>query len=149
MQAAGIFYRLVTDALAAGTVVRFTAEGTSMHPTIRDGELVTITPAAAGDVVRGDVVLYQCRRRMLAHRLIAVSACGAERRFHFRGDARAEADAPVGADALLGKVASVFRNGRATRLCGRGARWRHAARTLASRGRVFRSMIRALHRTGA
>ena len=87
-------------------------------------------------------VLCRHDRRMLAHRLVAVTTCGAERRFHFRGDAVAGCDAPVGAAAVVGKVISVLRNGRAAPLpCGRRARLRHAARRFVSRACVFRGMI--------
>ena len=134
-----LFHALVEEALAAGTVVRFSAEGTSMDPTIRDGDVITIAPETPDGLVRGDVVLYRHHSRMLAHRLIAVTACGAERRFHFRGDAKAACDPPVGADALLGTVISVRRNGRAARL------W-HAARKFASRASHFGSMIRTFSR---
>jgi hypothetical protein len=133
MQDTGLFRALVEEALAAGTVVRFRAEGTSMHPTIRDGDVITIAPVSSGDVVRGDVLLCRRDARMLAHRLVAVTTRGAERRFHFRGDAVAGCDAPVGADALVGKVISVCRYGRAAPFGGRGARLRHTARRLASR----------------
>ena len=146
MRDTGLFHALVAEALAAGTVVRFRAEGTSMYPTIRDGEVITIAPVSSDEVVRGDVLLCRHDARMLAHRLVAVTTRGAERRFHFRGDAKAACDAPVGADAVVGKVISVCRNGRAAPLCGRRARLRHAARRLASRARVFRGMIRMLTR---
>jgi signal peptidase I len=142
MRDTGLFRVLVEEALAAGTVVRFSAEGTSMHPTIRDGEVITIAPVSADEIVRGDVVLCRHDQRLLAHRLVAITRRGVERHFHCRGDAKAGCDAPVGADAVVGRVISVFRNGRAAQLCGRYARLLHAARMSASRARVFRSMIR-------
>ena len=117
-----------------------------MYPTIRDGEVITIAPVASHEVVHGDVLLCRHDARMLAHRLVAVTARGGERRFHFRGDAKAECDAPVGADAVLGKVISVFRNGRTAPLCGGRVRLRLGARRVASRARVFWVMIRPLAR---
>jgi signal peptidase I len=146
MRDTGIFRALVEEALAAGTSVRFRAEGTSMYPTIRDGEVITIAPVRTDQLVRGDVLLCRHDTRMIAHRLVAVTSRGAERRFHFRGDAKAGCDAPVGADAVVGRVISVARNGRAASLCGRRARLRHTARQLVSRARVFRVMMRMLTR---
>jgi signal peptidase I len=131
-----LFHALVEEALAAGTVFRFRAEGTSMYPTIRDGEVITIAPVSSDQVVRGDVLLCRHDARMLAHRFVAVTTRGAERFFHLRGDAKAACDAPVGADAVVGKVISVCRNGRSARLCGRRARLRHAARRFASRAKT-------------
>ena len=141
MRDTGLFHALVEEALAAGTVVRFSAEGTSMDPAIRDGDVITIAPVSSDEVVRGDVLLCRHAARMLAHRLVAITTRGAERRFHFRGDAVAGCDAPVGADAVVGKVISVRRNGRAAPFGGGRARLRHAARRFASRARVFRAMI--------
>ena len=145
MRDSSLFGAVVAEALTTGTVVRFSAEGTSMYPTIRDGEVITIAPISTGEdaIVCGDVLLCRHDTRMLAHRLVGVTTRGAERRFHFRGDAKAACDAPVGADAVVGKVISVCRNGRVKPLCGRAARLRHAARRLASRAKT--SMIRTFH----
>jgi signal peptidase I len=144
MRDTGLFHALVEEALAAGTVVRFRAEGTSMYPTIRDGEVITIAPVPSDDVVHGDVLLCRHDVRLLAHRLVAVTTRGAERQFLCRGDAKAGCDTPVGAAAVVGRVISVYRNGRAAALCGRRARLRHAARRFASRARVFCGMIPGL-----
>jgi signal peptidase I len=144
MRGTGFFHALLDEALAAGTVVRFRAEGTSMHPTIRDGEVITIAPVSSDDVVRGDVLLCRHDARMLAHRLVAVTTRGDERRFHCRGDAKSGYDLPVGADAVVGRIISVWRDGRASPLCGLRARLGHTARSFATRGRLFRAMIRNL-----
>ena len=139
-----LFHALLDEALAAGTVVRFRAEGTSMHPTIRDGEVITIAPVSSDEVVPGDVLLCRHKARMLAHRLVAVTTRGDERKFHCRGDAKSGYDAPVGAEAVVGRIISVCRDGRAAPLCGLRARLRHTARSFASRARLFRSIIRRL-----
>ena len=47
MRDSSLFRALIEEALTAGTVVRFRAEGTSMHPTIRNGEAITIAPVLA------------------------------------------------------------------------------------------------------
>jgi len=108
-----------------------------MYPTIRDGEVITIAAVSPDDIVRGDVLLCRHDRRVLAHRVVDVTTRGTGRVFHLRGDAKAACDAPVGADAVVGKVLSVCRNGRVTPLCGRAARLRHAARTSASGAKAF------------
>ena len=143
-----LFRTLIEEALTAGTAVRFSAEGTSMHPTIRHGDVITISPVSAHDVVRGDVLLCRHNKRMLAHRLVAVTSHGAERFFHLRGDGKAGCDAPVGADAVIGRVIAVRRNGRATPLGGRAARLRHRAWRSASSAKawVMSGMIRLLNR---
>ncbi len=137
MRASDIFVGVMDEALRVGTLVRFRAEGDSMYPTIRNGEAITIAPVSADEVVRGDVLLCRHDERVLAHRVVGVTTHGADRLFYLRGDAKAACDAPVGADALVGKVISVCRNGRMTPLCGPVARLRHRARAAASRAKAF------------
>jgi hypothetical protein len=108
-----------------------------MYPTIRDGEVVTIAPIAAGDIVRGDVLMCRHSERFLTHRVVAVTGRDPDRVFHLRGDAKAACDAPVAAVDVVGRVISVGRNGRVIPMSGRAARLRHRARATASRARTF------------
>jgi signal peptidase I len=132
------FVRVVTDLFAApigdavqsGMLVRFRAEGLSMYPAIRDGELITVGPADIDQVVRGDVLLCRHSTRVLAHRVVTVTGYGSQRVLQLRGDAKAACDAPVAMRDVIGKVLSVRRNGRTIAVCGRAARLRHRARTL-------------------
>jgi signal peptidase len=137
MRHSGIFGAVIEQALTNGTMVRFRAEGSSMYPTIRDGEAITIAPVSAEEIVRGDVLLYRHGTRVLAHRLVGMTRCGTEHVFVLRGDAKACCDAPVEASAVVGKVVNVVRGGRVVRLCGRAARIRRAARVAASRAKHF------------
>jgi hypothetical protein len=57
--------------------------------------------------------------------------------FELRGDAKAACDAPISADAVVGRVIAVHRDGHVVKLCGRAARLRHAARTIASQAKSF------------
>ena len=123
---------VIETALTAGTTVRFRAEGTSMYPTIRDGEAITIAAICADDIVRGDVLLCRHETRMVAHRVIGVATRGPDRVFELRGDSKASSDVPVNANAVIGRITGVRRNGRLVHLCGRAARLRHSVRAAAS-----------------
>jgi len=127
-----LFLAVIEHALIAGTTVRFRAEGTSMYPTIRDGEAVTIAAISTNDIVRGDVLLCRHAARVVAHRVVSVATRGTDRLFQLRGDANGSCDTPVGADAVVGRIISVRRNGHLVQLCGRAARLRHSARAAAS-----------------
>ena len=108
-----MFLEVSTDLLSQGYSVRFRPGGHSMHPTIRDGEAVTVEPVEPGKVERGDIVLYRTTGGVIAHRVMRI-----ERRedrpevFHLRGDASTSRDAPVRAEQILGRVVSVERMGR-------------------------------------
>ena len=137
MRHSEIFGAVIEEALTNGTIVRFRAEGISMYPTIRDGEAITVAAVSTDDVVRGDVLLCRHGKRVLAHRVVGVTTCGTERFFELRGDAKTSCDAPVAANAVVGKVIGVRRNGRVIPLAGRAARLRHRARRAASRAMTF------------
>ena len=61
-----VFLDIATDLLSRGYRVRFRAAGYSMHPTIRNGEVVIVEPAAAADLKKGDISLYQGGRGISA-----------------------------------------------------------------------------------
>ena len=127
------FGAVIEDALRSGATVRFRAEGASMYPTIRDGDIVIVSAVSARNIVRGDVLLCRHDKRVLAHRVVAVTTCDGALFFELRGDAKGSSDAPVGASAVVGRVISVERNGRLIGLRGPAARLRHLARIALSR----------------
>jgi signal peptidase I len=127
------FSTVLLDALAGGLTVRFRAQGGSMYPTIRDGEVITVAPVPTATFNGGDVLLCRCGSRVLAHRVIAITRDDGREYFHLRGDAKGGCDAPVRAADIVGRVISVARRQRTIVLCGRIARLRRAARAMASR----------------
>jgi signal peptidase len=132
--AEGSFVKLTADLLRLGHGVRFRATGESMHPTIREGETITVTPVAPSAVRIADIILYQTEKSIIAHRVVGTpERNGAMRAFRVRGDASNDRDEPVAEDQVLGKVVSVERGGRRIDL-GRGTiRVFHLARLFAYR----------------
>lgn len=111
-----ILRELLFELLNEGKKVRFRAKGWSMYPSIRDGELVTVTPVGLGDIKAGDVLAYQNKKtkKIVVHRLINIRRpnTGPSAILLFAGDSSLCYDAPVyGSDYLLGKVIAVERNG--------------------------------------
>lgn len=116
---AAIFQDVSSELLRLGYGIRFRPGGHSMHPAIKDGESVTVEPVRAGDVKRGDIILYRTERGLIAHRVVTIRATGAGgRTFHLRGDASDSCDAPVSEQQILGKVVAVERDGRNANLSG-------------------------------
>ena len=66
-----IYFALAEEQFAAGQRVRLTLMGTSMVPTLRPGDTLTLAPVAAAPVV-GDVVLFRYAGSHLLHRVVAV-----------------------------------------------------------------------------
>jgi hypothetical protein len=118
------FTAISSELLAGGCGVRFRAEGGSMYPTIRSGELVTVVPVDASSVRLGDILLCDSLGRIVAHRVTAIEIDFAGTpRFTLRGDASVLPDAPIGPGEILARVIAVDRGGRQIRL----GRWRPAA----------------------
>ena len=107
------FGDLSGELLSRGLGVRFRAPGTSMHPTIRHMDLVTVEPVAPCNLKRGDIILYRLQNGFIAHRIVNIeeqNGCGLT--LILRGDALVTDDAPVKPEQVLGKVVFVERDHR-------------------------------------
>lgn len=108
----GEFARISADILRAGSGLRFRAHGASMHPLVRDGDILSVQPVDAATVRLGDVVL--CGReadRIVVHRVIRVVGGRGERRFLVQGDAVPHPDGLIPAGDVYGRVAAIERGG--------------------------------------
>jgi hypothetical protein len=127
------FTRIVSETLASGVSVRFRADGDSMHPTIRTGDVITVAPVGVDEIALGDVLLCRHGAHVLAHRLVDVTGRGVDRRLHLRGDGKASCDTPVALPDLLGRLESVERRGRSIALGGALVTARRVVHAAASR----------------
>jgi signal peptidase I len=111
------FIHVIEELLSGGHSVRFRAPGWSMHPTIRNGEIITVVPIGESPIQVGDIVLYRRGRAAVAHRVIRVqSASGRSGAFVLRGDAALSCDRPIQLAQVLGRVMAIERDGRGVRL---------------------------------
>jgi signal peptidase I len=116
------FVEVVTDLLRRGHSVRFRAKGGSMHPTIREGEAITVAPVRPAEIQLGDLILYRSGRGVTAHRVVrVVRDPDGTLAFIPRGDSSTTRDEPVAQSAVLGRVVGVERDGRALDPTGAGA----------------------------
>src|SRR2546428_13306896 len=74
----------------------------------------TVAPVEPAAVKRGDILLYQGERGLIAHRLVGLrrSAKGEDVRYLLQGDASVDRDDPVQPEQVLGRVVAVRRGGR-------------------------------------
>lgn len=99
------FLDITAQLLSAGYRVRFRAHGGSMRPAIRHGETVLVEQVDPADVEAGDILLYRCQQRPLAHRVVHMHKNGdTVSAFVLRGDANPAYDAPVSPQQVLGSV---------------------------------------------
>jgi len=106
------FAELMKAILEKNVPFRFTATGCSMTPFIRDGDLITISPAPLrlrpGDVV--PFVSPSCDKLMV-HRILNVSREG----YLIKGDNNTEPDGRIPASSIIGRVVRVEHRGRQVR----------------------------------
>ena len=123
-----MFPDITAELLEGGHSIRFQAPGRSMHPTIRDGETITVEPVTPSGVKVGDILLYRGKSGVIAHRVVQIerenthapagsSSLSPHHSFLLRGDASFNCDYPVKPEQILGKVVSVERDGKSIDLC--------------------------------
>ena len=111
-----LFAAVCVDLLRHGFSVTFRAPGGSMHPTIRDGEIITAEPVAAGRVKRGEIVLYRVGEALLAHRVVGLRRGEGYSQLLVRGDGPGAQDEGVTAGQILGRVVCTVRGNRSLKL---------------------------------
>ncbi len=119
-----LFLNISAELLGSGYSIEFQATGNSMHPTIKDGEMITVQPLPISDIKAGDVVLYRNQTGVIAHRVVRVE----RDQLILRGDASQTFDAPVDAHQILGKVISTTRADKKITLNKRGSKFLHVLR---------------------
>ncbi len=104
---------LLAEALRSGQSVRFRAEGQSMQPFIRAGDIAVVAPAPpVAALRRGDVLLYERAPGVLRlHRLQRILPA-APPVLLLRGDAPEQSMERVASDRVLGVLTTYERNGR-------------------------------------
>ena len=111
------FAELAADILSKGDILRFRAHGGSMHPFIRDGDIIEVKPTEASAIRLGDVIFYRSSRgRLLAHRVIKVGAQHGQVALVTKGDSASSSDQLARPKQVLGRVVVIRRGERTIRL---------------------------------
>ena len=129
-----LFLEVSEHLLGGGYGICFRAEGESMHPTIRHGELVTVEPARPADIEADDIVLCRNPRGIVAHRVVRIEPLGrGGDAFVLCGDAPAAEEEDVAPQQVVGRLVSVVRRGRSIDLGSRPTRLARKTRLGVSR----------------
>jgi hypothetical protein len=133
---------LMRAVLAKGKAFRFEARGASMHPVIRDGDVVTVRPLAVAEGKTGDVVafVHPVTGGVRIHRIVGAGGAG----YRLKGDNALCEDGAVPRDAVLGRIARIEREGRDVLL---GPALRSPLLARLSRTAWFTRLTRRLRRT--
>lgn len=101
---------LVQETLRKGSCIRLTANGFSMLPFIRDGDVVTVSASPGISLVSGRVIafIHPQTARLVIHRLLGRdNGC-----YLVKGDSVFSADGLIPGKSILGCVTKIERNGR-------------------------------------
>jgi signal peptidase I len=95
-----------------------TVSSSSMEPTLRAGDRVTICRTEPALLRQGDIVVFESPLTgLVVHRLMwKVPLYGEPRAFYTKGDALLYLDRPVTARGCLGRVVEIERGGRKRRV---------------------------------
>jgi signal peptidase I len=104
------FEELAVQLLGAGHAVRFRARGSSMHPAVRDGDILDVCPVSSAGLHIGDIVLYRSSRSgIVVHRVVDIRRQEEKTILLVKGDFAARADPQVEQSQVLGRVESIQR----------------------------------------
>jgi len=97
---------MILDALESGQPVVLYGTGTSMQPTINEGDAITIVPTE--DINIGDIVLILLSLdHLVVHRVIEIGTRWGRKYVKTKGDNREEPDPPRAIEFVKGKVVKI------------------------------------------
>ena len=102
---------LAIEVLNKTGLLRLSAFGYSMLPTLHPGDILTVRREPLTAIHSGDVVLYTRGDRFFIHRNLRSLQTAFGRALVTRGDSMPHIDEPVTPTELLGRVANIKRDG--------------------------------------
>jgi signal peptidase I len=119
-----VFAEVGADILGAGIGLRFQARGGSMHPMVRDGDVLLVKAVKPSMIKVPDVVLFvNDLGYAVVHRVIRKRNHQGIHWFTLQGDQVGQIDGIFPESQILGKVISLERNGGTIETCEPAYRW--------------------------
>ena len=108
---------LAAEVFDRGGTISFIAMGSSMLPTLKDGDLLTAAPEDPFSVQQGDLLLYRTEDdRAAVHRVSDVSRISSHAELTLSSDSNPEDIYRISIEQVMGKVLSAVRDGKAVRI---------------------------------
>jgi signal peptidase I len=89
----------------------FSVVGSSMWPSLHDGDLVRVRQGGT-DLRRGDIVVFRRRHALVAHRVVRIERRAGDVVLWARGDNSDRWDPPLGTGEVIGRVVGARRGDR-------------------------------------
>ena len=107
------FGDLSADLLKMGKQVRFRATGSSMHPLVRDGDTLLISPCQSSGIRPGDILLcVGAHQRVVVHRVIRRRRSRRGAQFLLQGDKAEQSDGWIDQTGVYGRLEEIERAGK-------------------------------------
>lgn len=101
---------LIKEVIKKQGWVELPAEGTSMYPLIKQGDICRFVPCEAMKLKKGEIILFHTLSgSLVAHRLLSVESINEQVTYLLKGDTNFGADEPVGQEQLIGKLTSIHK----------------------------------------
>jgi len=111
------FLELSAAILGCGKSLRFKAQGVSMQPLVRDGDVLLIKPVNPATIRPGEIVLFQSQReRVIVHRVLRKRVNHTGVAFLVQGDQAAQPDGWISQDHIFGRLVEITRGQRRIQL---------------------------------
>lgn len=108
---AAVFLLLERSIEKSGSI-ELPAEGISMLPLIREGDICRFVPCRMEDLQLGDICLYQASTgQVIAHRFVRMET-EKELPYIFKGDSNLGEDAPIAYTQVIGRLTHIRRGSR-------------------------------------
>jgi signal peptidase I len=117
------FEGLSSEVLRSGKRLRFRAKGGSMHPFVRNGDLLLVEPADGSAMRLGEVAFHRTENGgIAAHRIVGRHRRDGREFLATKGDAVRGTSHAVPCSEVMGRVVAIERQGAEIRLDGGRAR---------------------------
>ncbi|WP_261302592.1 signal peptidase I [Paenibacillus andongensis] len=107
------FVQMVSHVMEKRGWIELPAEGTSMYPFIKKGDICRFVLAEAGNLRKGDIILFRTSHgSLVAHRFCRTLTRNLQLHFLCKGDTNLAHDEVIRMDQMIGKMSWIERNGR-------------------------------------
>ena len=103
-------FQLINQSIRNKGWIDLPAEGTSMYPLIKNGDLCRFILCEPHSLKRADIALFYTRMgELVAHRFYYKQLSDDRIVFHFKGDTNLGFDGPVSEEQIIGKLTMIHR----------------------------------------
>ncbi len=107
------FLQLITQVMEKRGWIELPAQGTSMYPFIRKGDICRFVSTEAANIKKGDIILFRTPHGgLVAHRFCRWVTRDRQQQYLCKGDSNLAHDEAIALDQMIGKMTWILRNGR-------------------------------------